>query len=253
MELCYGSGPLLARGERGVVVWAARGEGLIMGARGEPRRPAVHRAEGKYLMKIIAWGQAASLGLLMGLSLALAGGGAAAAAGPSRDKPYFRPGDLLPTLELKVPREAWARDYLGLEGDKAWFQLGRIPRPLVLIEAFNMYCGVCQQEAPVVNRLHDLLRKDPLGRALALVGVGIGNSEYEAGLFRRKFQIGFPIFSDGDFRVHTLLRQPDTPFFILARLLGDGRVRVLFTRLGPLGEPGEFLELIRREAAKREE
>lgn len=175
------------------------------------------------------------------------------AAAPVGDKPYFKAGDLLPTLELRVPRQAEARAYLGLEGGKTWFELGRIQRPLVLIEVFNMYCGYCQREAPVVNRLHELLQKDPLGRALALIGIGIGNSEYEVGLFRRKFGLAFPAFSDGDYRLHTLLRRPDTPFFILGRVLEGGRIRVLFTRLGPLGEPGEFLELIRRKAKTREE
>jgi peroxiredoxin len=130
-----------------------------------------------------------------------------------------------------------------------------LPRPndgVVIIEIFSMYCPYCQKEAPNVNKLYDKIKASPnLKSKIRLVGIGVGNSAYEVDVFRKKYGVSFPLYSDGDFIIHKRLGEPRTPYFIGVKINSDGSHRIFYSKLGEFGDADKFLsEMIRLSGLK---
>ncbi|MGB4189276.1 MAG: AhpC/TSA family protein, partial [Syntrophales bacterium] len=105
------------------------------------------------------------------------------------------------------------------------------------------------KEAPVVNRLHEAIEKDPAaGGKIKIIGVGAGNSSYEVEVFRKKYGVPFPVFPDPDYDIHKKCGEVRTPFFIAVRLNPDGTQSVTHARLGAFGEVPAFLETLKKAA-----
>ena len=183
-------------------------------------------------MKRIVW-----LALLI-WGLALIGPAAGRAAGPP---PV---GGKLPDLTLGVPKEGAEKAYLGLSGSGA-FKIPQIRTKTVIVEIFSMYCPYCQKEAQNVNRVYEKIEADPILRGkIKLIGIAVGNSAFEAGVFKKKYNIPFPLFPDGDFTLHKLLGEVRTPYFIGVTIHPDGSHRVIHSRLGAFESVGKFLDEI---------
>lgn len=157
-------------------------------------------------------------------------------------------GDKFPPLKFAAPAQAGEAGYLGLASGQAPFALSQVKSPYLLVEIFSMYCTFCQADAPQVNQLFDLIKQQKLDGTLKMLGVGAGNSDYEVGVFRKKFKVAFPLLNDPEFSAHQALGQPRTPFFLLLKLSGGGEPLVLFTHLGPIGQPQEFLATLKQKA-----
>lgn len=158
-------------------------------------------------------------------------------------------GETLPDLEIKGAVSAKAAAYLGLPQGKAGFRLSEIKATFVLIEIFSMYCPYCQGEAPQVNRLHALLTKSPQARTIRLIGIGAGNSDFEIEYFRDTYAVTFPLFPDGDFRVHKAVGQVGTPTFILVSSAPQaGKLKVLLFQEGVFTTPEAFLGQVLKKA-----
>jgi thiol-disulfide isomerase/thioredoxin len=150
-------------------------------------------------------------------------------------------GGKLPDFPLGVPQEGAEKAYLGLSGSGT-FKIPQIRARTVLIEIFSMYCPYCQKEAPNVNRLHELIEADPALRGkIKVIGIGVGNSSFEVGIFRKKYGIVFPLFPDGDFALHRLLGEVRTPYFLAVKILPDGAHQVILSRLGAFENVERFL------------
>ncbi len=153
-------------------------------------------------------------------------------------------GGQLPPFTLAAPKEAADRAYLGLAGSGA-FTLPGLKARAVIVEIFSMYCPICQKEAPKVNRLFTLIEGEPAWRGLVkMVGLGAGNSAFEVGLFRKKYQVPFPLFADADFTLHKRLGEVRTPYFLVLKIPAPGQHQVVLSRLGAFGSPAGFLEEI---------
>lgn len=181
------------------------------------------------------------LPLLLLAALCL-GGTPPAAASPPKE------GDAFPALKFAVPSQAGHARYLGLAASQEPFALGQIKASHLLVEVFSMYCTFCQADAPQVNQLLELIKQQDLEGKLKVVGLGAGNSEYEVGVFRKKYKVDFPLLPDADFSAHQALGQPRTPFFILLKLSGQEPPQVLYTHLGAIGPPQEFLDTLKQKA-----
>ena len=153
-------------------------------------------------------------------------------------------GDVLPELSLSVPEDAAHRKYLGLSNEGV-FQIPQIKADIVLVEIFSMYCPACQNEAARVNELYRLIESDSkIKGRIKLIGIGVGNTPFEVDVFRKKYEVPFPLFSDKDFSIHKSLGEVRTPYFIGVKIKGDGTHEVFYSLLGGFKKPDDFLDLL---------
>ena len=159
-------------------------------------------------------------------------------------------GQTFPDFQLPIPRDGADRSYLGLSGSIFSFGGGsfRIPQlkaQAVIVQIFSMYCPHCQKDAPNVNILYNLIDQNPMTRGkVKLIGVGAGNNPYEVSVFKKKYQVPFPLFQDADFNIHKKMGEVRTPYFVVIRLMPDGSHRVVYSRLGSFGDPAQFLDTV---------
>jgi len=185
--------------------------------------------------------------LVLAIVIALVLSGSTAAAQSAQPKP----GDKLFDLTLPVPADRADRNYLGLSGWGKTFKMADIKANLVLIEILSMYCPFCQKEAPLVNQLYEAIEKDPaLKGKIKIIGIGAGNSAYEVEVFRKRYNVPFPVFPDPDYDIHKKCGEVRTPFFIAVRLNPDGTQDVTYAKLGGFGEIPAFLETLKKSAGQ---
>lgn len=151
-------------------------------------------------------------------------------------------GGMLPDISLAVPQEPIHSAYLGLQAGET-FQIPEIKAEVVIIELYSMYCPHCQREAPTINQLFAKIEGNPkLRDKVKIIGIGIGNSAYEVKHFRMTYDVPFPLFADGDFKLHKAFGEVRTPYFIGIRIQDDGRHVVFYSRLGGPQDAGVMLE-----------
>jgi len=173
------------------------------------------------------------------------------AAALAQDGP--RKGTPLPSITLPAPEDPAHQRYLGLsEGDS--FSIPQIKAQVVIIEIFSMYCPHCQREAPMVNRLYEKIENTPsLKDKIKLIGIGVGNTRFEVDIFKKRYQIPFPLFPDADFVIHKAFGEVRTPFFVGVRVNSDGTDRVIYAKLGGLEDVDHFLGLMLKESGINQE
>jgi len=157
-------------------------------------------------------------------------------------------GEVLQGTILSAPDK---RDgsYLGVTGNDD-FSVRDIDADAVLIQYFSMYCPHCQADAPDTVALYELIEADEeLSGSLKFIGVGIKNSEYEVNYFRDEYDIPFPMFPDetGEFMDDAGVRL--TPTYMLIAREDSGEMVVVFTQVGKIDDPADFLEVLRQHLA----
>ena len=151
------------------------------------------------------------------------------------------------SFSLPVPSSAAHQKYLGVSGDRV--TPAQIAADIVIVEIFSMYCPYCQKEAPSVNRLYELLPgEEKKGRVIKLVGIGAGNSDFEVDVFKKKYAIPFPLFSDARFTLHRQIGEVGTPYFFGLEMTGKGGFRVFYSAAGKISDPRLFLENLLKKA-----
>lgn len=174
------------------------------------------------------------------LAVGLLGCAVAPSPGTAQDGGVPQVGDVFPDLMLPAPQAPALREYLGV-GPGASFSVNQVDADVVLVEIFSMYCPYCQREAPVVNQFYEVAqRSSKPGKTVKILGIGVGNSQFEVEVFRKKYQVPFPLIADGDYRVHQLLGQTRTPHFIAVKRSADGSRRVIYSQSGSFGDPEDF-------------
>jgi thiol-disulfide isomerase/thioredoxin len=155
-------------------------------------------------------------------------------------------GETLPSINLPSPKSQEERNYLGLSGTGT-FRIPQIKAAVVLVEIFSMYCPYCQKDAPRVNELYQLIEKHPdLKNKIKLIGIGTGNSQFEVDVFKKTYQIPFPLFPDKDWVIHKVCGEVRTPFFIVVKINEDRTHQIVHTQLGDFPGAEAFLDLILR-------
>ena len=153
-------------------------------------------------------------------------------------------GDVLPAINLSIPKNPEERNYLGLSGS-GLFKIPQIKAKAVIVEIFSMYCPYCQKDAPGVNELYRLIENNQdIKNKIKLIGIGAGNSSYEVEVFKKTYNVPFPLFPDKDFTIHKAFGEVRTPYFMVIKINEDGTHQIVHTQLGnyPGAEP--FLDLI---------
>jgi peroxiredoxin len=155
-------------------------------------------------------------------------------------------GGVLPDIKLPVPKDSAEKSYLdlGFFGFGS-FKIPEIKARLVIIEIFSMYCPYCQREAPNVNQLYSKIEQNPaLKGKIKILGIGAGNSSYEVEAFKKKYNVPFPLFADGDYVIHKMVGEVRTPYFIGVKINPGGSHQVIYSKLGEIGGVDQFLEMM---------
>jgi thiol-disulfide isomerase/thioredoxin len=154
--------------------------------------------------------------------------------------------EVLARIQLPIPENNAEKEYLGLSG-KGTFSLSQVKARMLIVEVFSMYCPVCQREAPVVNDLHASVGKDAVSRKhVKLIGIGIGNTPFEVEVFRKKFNVPFPLFADDGFQLQKISEDRfRTPTFLVARIGPDSTLKVTKTHIGAIKNIAEFLKNVK--------
>lgn len=157
-------------------------------------------------------------------------------------------GEAFPQIILPVPERAPEKDYLGLTG-KGIFKVSQIKAELIILEIFSIYCPYCQREAPNVNELYQIINKRAdLKDKIKIIGVGAGNTPFEVDVFRNQYNIQFLLFSDESFTVHKAVGEVRTPYFFVIKNKADGTNKLIYSKVGSIQDPNQFLDLIIKEA-----
>ncbi len=153
-------------------------------------------------------------------------------------------------ISLPTPQTETHRTYLGLpdtlDNTVSSFTIPQIKARVILVEVFSMYCPHCQKAAPELNKLYELIQSSHTHKdAIKLLGIGVGNSDFEVAYFQKTYQIPFPLFSDPEFVIHKRLGEIRTPFFIGIKLPENGQKPEIFLSGGSDGKtPQDFFDLL---------
>ena len=150
--------------------------------------------------------------------------------------------DVLASIELLVPQDQSAKNYLGLtEGES--FTISQIETQVVIIEIFNMYCNNCQNEAPRVNELYQAVNNDAnLKGTIKMIGIGVGNTPLEVEVFKKTYGVPFPLFPDEDYSIHKAIGEVRTPYFIGLKINADKSLSVFHAKEGGFQDATQFLK-----------
>jgi peroxiredoxin len=154
-------------------------------------------------------------------------------------------GGQLPDIKLAMPKDSGDKSYLGLSFGFGSLRIPQVKAQVVIVEIFSMYCPYCQKEAPVVNELYAKIEKNPaLKGKIKLIGIGVGNSLYEVGVFKKKYNVPFPLFADADYVIHKQVGEVRTPYFIGVKINPDGSHQIFYSKLGAFEGVDQFLATV---------
>ena len=160
--------------------------------------------------------------------------------------------DKLATVEFPVPKDEGARKYLGVSG-RDMFRLSDINAQTVILEIFSMYCPICQAEAPNVNRIYRSIQSDSrLAGTVKVIGVGTGNTPFEVEIFRKKFEVPFPLFPDDNFLIQKVSQDPiRTPTFLILKMEKGQKPRVHKVHVGRIKNASDFVKSLSHSSRKK--
>jgi len=153
-------------------------------------------------------------------------------------------GDVLPVINLPIPKNPDEKAYLGLSG-AGTFRIPQIKAKVVILEVFSMYCPYCQKDAHRINEMYQVIENNPdLKNKIKIIGIGAGNSPFEVEVFKKTYHVSFPLFSDKDFSIHKLLGEVRTPYFLVIKINDDRTYQIVHSQLGDFQGAEPFLELV---------
>jgi peroxiredoxin len=158
-------------------------------------------------------------------------------------------GGAFPEIELLKPNNSAYLKYLGLSSGGNSFKVNQIKTKVAIIQIYSMYCPYCQAEAPNVNRLYASIESNPaLKDKIKIIGIGAGNSQFETGIYKKKYTVAFPLIPDANFKIHKTVGEVRTPYFIAVTLDGAKPPKVIYSKLGALENNDLFLAQIVKSA-----
>jgi len=138
----------------------------------------------------------------------------------SEDRPILA-GSQLPRFTLPAPDAQQTSSYLGLT-TTAPYTISQIEAKLVLIEILSALCPHCQANAPVLNRLYQVIQDDAdLARHVKIIGICIGNDKTQIDAFKKSFKVSFPLIHDENMAIAQAVKVMETPTMVLVTHSGN--------------------------------
>jgi len=137
-----------------------------------------------------------------------------------------------PDLRFTQSLSREEQNYLGIPPKKVFF-FREITGNLILVEFLSTYCINCQRQAPIFNEVYSSIETDSrLKGKVKMIGIAAGNNLNEVQIFKKAYDIPYPILSDARFDAHIAVGSPRTPFSIWVRRDAQRNSIVVSTHLG---------------------
>ena len=154
---------------------------------------------------------------------------------PSDNKASF------PIFELPIPQINAHANYLGISGPGN-FKITQIKSPVLIIEIFSKNCVHCQIATPLVHRLYLAIQARPdLKEKIKILGIGANNDTDEVELFRKRYNVPFPLFPDKHDAISKKLEVVILPTFIGVKNNGDGTMEKFLFQSDEFRDVNSFL------------
>jgi thiol-disulfide isomerase/thioredoxin len=132
--------------------------------------------------------------------------------------------------------------YLGL-AKPGPFALQDVKAPYVLVEQFNTACPHCIAQAPVMNKLFDMVENDAqLKGKLKFIGAGQGNEETQLKMWKAFNKVGFALVPDPNNSFGKALNFTPYPVTVILDKTG----KILFVHIGTFESADEVFQKIKQ-------
>lgn len=138
--------------------------------------------------------------------------------------------------------------YVGNDG--VGFTLADIKADYLLVNAFSMYCPICQRDAPHLNKVYETVNAADTEGRVKFLGLGLGNTAFEVAFFQKKYNVEYPIVWDDDYAIHKALGEVGTPTYYLVKLTG-GSYEILHQSEGEIEDIEGFAQMILNKSGVR--
>jgi peroxiredoxin len=136
-----------------------------------------------------------------------------------------------PVFELPVPQNDAQKNYLGITGSGR-FKITQIKSPVIIIEVFSTDCPHCQKAISSFNELYLTIQGRPgLKEKIKIIGI-VDKNAYKVDLFRAKYKVAFPLFSDPNDVISKKLGVKKIPAFFGVKNNHDGTMEEFYSKTG---------------------
>ena len=151
-------------------------------------------------------------------------------------------GSVLPNVTVKAPISKEIKSYLGVKDDKS-FSLTEVGAKLMVVEFFEVFCPVCQKNAPLVNQLFKSIQEDStLKNDVKMMGIAVGCQPNEISIYKESFKVEFPLFPDPKKEIQKKLEMKFVPILVVI----DKKGKILMSHTGPIENLDPILAEIRK-------